>query len=131
MQAKEIKNGSVVVYNGAPFIIESISVQSPSARGAATLYKFRARNIVSKQKTDITLKGAESLEEADFQKRPVNIMYADASHMHFLDQHDYQQYSLPLDEVESGAELHQGRAGGCAGLDLQRRVRWHPGSGHR
>lgn len=101
MQAKEIKNGSVVVYNGAPFIIESISVQSPSARGAATLYKFRARNIVSKQKTDITLKGAESLEEADFQKRPVNIMYADASHMHFLDQHDYQQYSLPLDEVET------------------------------
>ena len=101
MQAKEIKNGSLVVYNGAPFIDESLSVQSPSARGAATLYKFRARNIVNKQKTDITLKGAESLEEADFQRRPVNIMYADASHMHFLDQHDYQQYSLPLDEVEA------------------------------
>lgn len=101
MQAKEIKNGSVVVYNGAPVIIESISVQSPSARGAATLYKFRARNIVNKQKTDITLKGSESLDEADFQRRPVNIMYTDASHMHFLDQQDYQQYSLPLEDVET------------------------------
>ncbi|MCH2182328.1 MAG: elongation factor P [Mariniblastus sp.] len=101
MQAKEIKNGSVVVYNGAPVIIESISVQSPSARGAATLYKFRARNIVTKQKTDITLKGTESLDEADFQRRPVDIMYSDASHMHFLDRQDYQQYSLPLEEVEA------------------------------
>ena len=101
MQAKEIKNGSVVVYNGAPVIIESISVQSPSARGAATLYKFRARNIVNKQKTDITLKGTESLDEADFQRRPVNIMYTDASHMHFLDQQDYQQYSLTLEDVDT------------------------------
>ena len=33
MQAKEIKNGSVLNYNDAPIIIESISVQSPSARG--------------------------------------------------------------------------------------------------
>ena len=101
MQAKEIKNGSVVVYAGAPVLIQGISVQSPSARGAATLYKFRARNLVTKQKTDITLKGTESLEEADFQKRSVNIMYTDANHMHFLDQEDYQQYSLPLEEVES------------------------------
>ena len=34
MQAKEIKNGSIVVFEGAPVIIESVKVQSPSARGA-------------------------------------------------------------------------------------------------
>ena len=100
MQAKEIKNGSVVVYNGNPVIIESIQVNTPSARGAATLYKFRARNLVSKQKVDITLKGSESLDEADFQKRPVNLMYTDASDMHFLDQENYQQYSVPLADIE-------------------------------
>ena len=33
MQAKEIKNGSVVNYNGAPVLINGINVQSPSARG--------------------------------------------------------------------------------------------------
>ena len=101
MQAKEIKNGSVVVYNDMPVIIEKISVQSPSARGAATLYKFRGRNVVTKQKLDITLKGSESLEEADFQKRGVDLMYTDATHMHFLDQQDYQQYSLELADLEN------------------------------
>ncbi|MEX0610657.1 MAG: translation elongation factor EF-P, partial [Pirellulales bacterium] len=65
MLAKEIKPGTVVNHNDAPHIIESVAVQSPSARGSATLYKFRARNLVTKQKTDITLKGTEGLDDAD------------------------------------------------------------------
>jgi elongation factor P len=101
MLAKEIKTGSVVNVNDAPCIIETISVQSPSARGAATFYKFRARNLITKQKVDITLRGGESLDEADFRRRPVNYMYADTTHCHFLDQEDYNQYSLTVDEVES------------------------------
>ena len=66
MLAKEIKRGSVVSYNDAPCLVESVSVQSPSARGASTFYKFRARNLITKQKVDITLRGGESLPEADF-----------------------------------------------------------------
>lgn len=100
MQAKEIKNGSVVNFHGAPVIIESVSVQSPSARGAATLYKYRGRNLVTRQKVDITLKGTESLDAADFERREVKLMYADATHMHFLDQADYNQYALELADVE-------------------------------
>ncbi len=94
MIAKDIKNGAIVNYLDAPCIVESISVQSPSARGAATIYKFRARNLVTKQKTDIVLRGGESLEEADFQRRPIKFMYADPTHVHFLDSQDYNQYSL-------------------------------------
>ena len=80
-------------------------MQSPSARGAATIYKYRARNLVTKQKIDIVLKGGESLDEADFERRPVKLMYADATHMHFLDQTDYNQYSLPLEDVEYEAKF--------------------------
>ena len=127
MQAKEIKNGSVVVYNDQPVIIEKISVQSPSARGASTLYKFRGRNVVTKQKLDITLKGTESLEEADFQRRGVDFMYTDATHMHFLDQNDYQQYSLEIADIEQEkVYIKDGLEGilaliyndGCVGIQL-------------
>ena len=100
MQAKEIKTGAVVVYNNSPVIIESISVQTPSARGAATLYKFRGRDLVTKNKTDITLKGTESLDQADFQRRAVNYMYADGTHLHLMDQEDYNQYSVLLDSAQ-------------------------------
>lgn len=99
MQAKEIKPGTVVNYEGAPVIIESVTVQTPSARGASTLYKFRARNLVTRQKTDISLKGGEMLPDADFQRRAVKLMYTDATHMHLMDEADYNQYSIALEDV--------------------------------
>jgi elongation factor P len=100
MLAKEIKTGTVVNHNGAPVLIETVTVQTPSARGAATLYKFRGRNLVTRQKVDITLKGTESLNAADFAKRAVKLMYVDATHMHLLDEVDFNQYSLELEDVE-------------------------------
>lgn len=100
MLAKDIKRGSIVVYDAAPCIIETINVQSPSARGAATFYKYRARNLVTKQKVDITLRGGDSLDEADFARRPIKYMYSDATSFYFLDQNDYNQYALPKDDIE-------------------------------
>jgi elongation factor P len=99
MLAKEIKPGAVVNHNDAPHMIESVTVQSPSARGSATLYKFRARNLVTKQKTDITLKGTDGLDDADFHRRDVTFMYADNDAAYFLDSGDYNQYSLPREDV--------------------------------
>ena len=100
MLAKEMKPGAVVVNeNGDPIMIESVSVQSPSARGAATLYKFRARSLLTRQKIDLTLKGTDHLAEADFRKRPVKLMYQDADQVHLMDQEDYNQYSIDLAEV--------------------------------
>lgn len=99
MLAKEIKPGAVVNHNDAPHIIESMTVQSPSARGGATLYKFRARNLVTKQKADITLKGTEGLDDADFHRREVTFMYADTEAAHFLDTADYNQYAVPRDDM--------------------------------
>jgi elongation factor P len=99
MIAKDIKRGHIVNYNGAPCMIETINVQSPSARGAATFYKYRARNLITKQKVDITLRGGDSLPEADFQKRAVKFMYSDPAEVHFLDELNYEQYSIPRDDL--------------------------------
>jgi elongation factor P len=104
MLAKDIKRGTIVNYQGAPCVIEVINVQSPSARGAATFYKYRARNLITKQKVDITLRGGESLAEADFQKRPIKFMYADPAEVHFLDEGNYEQYALPCGDLQE--EMH-------------------------
>ena len=127
MLAKEIKPGTIVVHNEAPHIIESVNVQSPSARGGATLYKFRSRNLVTKQKTDITLKGTEGLPDADFAKREVTFMFADTEVVHFLDSGDYNQYSIPradvANELQYLTEDLQGMLaliynGECVGIQL-------------
>ena len=74
MLAKDIKTGAVVVFEDSPVMIENIHVQTPSARGAAALYKYRARNLITRNKVDIVLKGTDSLPEADFAKRVVKLM---------------------------------------------------------
>jgi len=99
MLAKDLKPGEVINHNDSPVIIESVNVQSPSARGATTLYKFRARNLITKQKIDLTAKGTDFLEEADFSRRAVKLMYTDATDIHFLDQEDFNQFSLSLEDV--------------------------------
>jgi elongation factor P len=127
MLAKDIKTGAIIKQNDAPLIIESFTVQSPSARGGNTLYKFRARNLVTRQKVDLTCKGTDNLEEADFERREVTLMYTDGDQVHFLDQEDYNQYSLSIsdvtDEMQYVTEDLQGLLaliynGGCVGLQL-------------
>jgi len=99
MLAKDIKRGAIVNYNDAPCMIESVTVQTPSARGASTFYKYRARNLITKQKVDIALRGGEQLDEADFMRRPVKYLYADAESLVFMDDENYEQYPLPKEDL--------------------------------
>jgi elongation factor P len=106
--AKQIKTGNVVVYQGEPIVIEKIAVQSPSARGAATLYKFRARNVVTK-------------------RRPVQVLYSDPTHLHIMDAESYHQYDVPVGDIEEQLQfLSEGLEGvralvyndECVGIEL-------------
>ena len=116
MLAKEIKRGAVVNYNDAPCMIESLTVQTPSARGAATFYKYRARNLITKQKVDITLRGTESLDEADFERRAIKYLYADATHLHFMDSENYEQYDLAKEDVADESDYLTEELEGVAAL---------------
>jgi elongation factor P len=104
MLAKDIKRGAIVNYDDAPCMIESVNVQTPSARGANTFYKYRGRNLITKQKVDITLRGGDQLDEADFQRRPVKYLYADASDMVFMDDENYEQYAVPKEDLEDESQ---------------------------
>ena len=68
--AKDFKRRMVVDIDGTPHMIEHIQVQSPSARGAATLYKVKARNLKTRTKLDQSFKAADTLNEASFERRP-------------------------------------------------------------
>ncbi len=131
MLAKEIKPGAVVNYDDAPVLIETVTVQTPSARGAATLYKYRGRNLVTRQKINITLKGAESLDAADFERRPVKLMYSDPTHLHLMDQENYNQFSIALEDAAEQADYVTEALEGMLRADLQRRVCRDSAAHHR
>ena len=100
IRASDLKKNDAVKVEGEPCIVETVTVQKPSARGAVTLYKFRLRNAQSKRKTDLTFRGDDLFDEADLERRPVQILYGDASAYSFMDQRDFSQFTLAKDEIE-------------------------------
>ena len=97
--AKDFKRRMVVEIDGAPHMIEQIQVQTPSARGAATLYKIKARNLKTRNRVEKAYRGTDSLNESSFERRPVQFLYRDAEAFRFMDAADYNQFSMPLDEL--------------------------------
>ena len=97
--AKDLKRRMVIEIDGAPHIIEHIQVQSPSARGAATLYKVKARNLKTRNRTDKTYKGADSVSESSFERRPIQFLYKDPDGFHFMDSADFNQFSLSPEDL--------------------------------
>jgi elongation factor P len=97
--AKDFKRRMVVEIDGAPHMIEQIAVQSPSARGAATLYKIKARNLKTKARVEKSYRGTDVLNESSFERRPVQFLYRDPDGFHFMDSADFNQFSLSNDEL--------------------------------
>src|SRR5512147_2832847 len=90
----------VVEIDGAPHMIEHIQVQTPSARGAATLYKIKARNLKSKTRVEKSYRGTDALNESSFERRPVQYLYREPEAFHFMDAADYNQFSMPADDLK-------------------------------
>ena len=99
-RASDLKKGDVVRIDGDPHIVETVKVQRPSARGAVTLYKVRFRNLKTKRIIDQALRGDDVLAEANFERRPVQYLYGDASSITLMDLQDYGQFTLTKDEIE-------------------------------
>ena len=97
--AKDFKRRMVVEIDGAPHMIEHIQVQTPSARGAATLYKIKARNLKTKNRVEKTYRGTDALSESSFERRPIQFLYRDPDGFHFMDSADYNQFSLAADDL--------------------------------
>jgi elongation factor P len=99
IRACDLKRGSIVSIGNAPHVVEDIVVQTPSARGGATLYKVRFRNVRTKSKVDNVYRGDDALQEASFERREVQYLYRDTAGLTFMDLSDYSQFTLPDEEL--------------------------------
>ena len=99
-KACDLRKGSLIGINGLPHVVEDLKVSTPSARGAASIYRFRFRNLVTKSKQDVSCKGDESFADIDFEKRPVQYLYKEVDLYTFMDAEDFSQFTLPKDTIE-------------------------------
>jgi elongation factor P len=98
-KACDVRRGDVVAIDGAPHTVEQLTVSTPSARGSASLYRFRFRNLTTRNKVDKTLKGDDVLDACQFEKRAVQFSYASGNALTFMDSEDYSEITLNEDDI--------------------------------
>jgi elongation factor P len=95
-----ISKGQIVNYNDQPCRVAHIDVQTPSARGANTLYKLRMNDITTGRKVEQTFKGNQLLEELELERRPVSYIFREQEMYTFMDSESFEQYTLAQDNIE-------------------------------
>jgi elongation factor P len=111
-KAPDIKQGQVVEIDGQQLIVKSIQVSSPTARGAATLYKMTLNELKTGRKKEATFKGDDMINLADFHSRSLSYLYADGEMHTFMDAEDYSQHMLSADDLgDQLSWLHDGMEG--------------------
>jgi elongation factor P len=94
LSTSDFKRGLRILVDGEPYTVEDYTVQTPSARGAATLVRAKLRSILSGALLDRTFKSGEKFEEPDVSFLQVQYLYDDGDAHHFMDQTSYDQHQL-------------------------------------
>ncbi|MFJ5389538.1 elongation factor P-like protein YeiP [Pectobacterium brasiliense] len=115
-RANEIKRGMVVNYNDKLLLVKDIDVQSPSARGASTLYKMRFSDVRTGLKVEERFKGDDIIDTITLTRRTVTLSYIDGDEYVFMDDEDYTPYLFKKDQIEE--ELLFIPEGGMPGIQV-------------
>lgn len=115
-RANEIKRGMAVNYNGKLLLVKDIDIQSPSARGASTLYKMRFSDVRTGLKVEERFKGDDILDTINLERRSVTFSYIDGDEYIFMDDEDYTPYPFKKDQIAD--ELLFIPEGGIPGMQV-------------
>ncbi|MEM7201043.1 MAG: elongation factor P [Planctomycetota bacterium] len=96
----DLKRGLIIELEGAPVVVESLHVSSPTARGGNTVTRVRLRNLKTKQSFDKSFRGGETFAVPDVDRRPIQFLYADPATYHFMDSESYEQFELSREDLE-------------------------------
>ena len=103
ISTNDFKKGMRFEQDGAPWQVMEHSVHNPSARGAATLVKVKARNLVTGQVLQKSFKSGEMFDEPDMAKYKVQFLYPEGDDLVFMDQETYEQYPVGKDVLGDAA----------------------------
>ncbi len=100
LSTSDFKKGARILVEGEPYVLEDYTVQTPSARGAATLVRCKLRSVVRGNLLDKTFKAGEKFEVPDVSYRRVQFMYDDGESCHFMDTATYDQFAMPHETID-------------------------------
>lgn len=111
--ANELKRKMLITYEGQPYVVIDVFFASPSARGASTMVRTKLRGLITDAVMEKSFKASEKFEEPDVAMAPASFLYSDNEGYHFMDEANYEQFSLTEEQLGSerlylkdGVSLH-------------------------
>ena len=99
LSTSDFKRGTRVLFDGEPFTLLDVSSRTPSARGANTLIKVRARSVLTGQMVAKTFKAGERFEEPDLETRVSQFLYREGEVFFFMDLESYEQHEMRAEDL--------------------------------
>ena len=97
LSISDIRQGTTCKINHEPYeVIWTQHVQM--GRGGAIL-RLKIKSLVDGKVLEKTLKGSDTLQEADLTRAKVNFLYADQEGYHFMDNESYEQFNFKEDKI--------------------------------
>jgi elongation factor P len=97
----DLRTGSVFKSGNEALFVQRILGQKTGRSGMVT--RFRVRNIVSGQTSDVALDAGEKFEEVDLDIHQMKLSYIDGDTYVFMDQTSFEQYELSKDDLGDNA----------------------------
>lgn len=99
LSMKEIKLGKVIKWSNAPYVVIKTE-HSKKARAGAVL-RVKMKNLLTGSVIENTFQGSDKAEEADLERgKKAQYLYKDDSNAFFMDQESFEQFELPVDQIE-------------------------------
>ncbi len=98
-KVSDLKRGSIIGIDNIPHILESLTISTPTARGGASLYRMRFRNLVTHTKIDKSCKGDQEFPDIDFERRDIQFSYENQGEYVFMDNETYEEIQLTEKEL--------------------------------
>lgn len=94
----DLKKGQIFQLDGVPYRVVAYA-QKVMGRGGS-IVNVKVKSLIDGRVLDKTFKGNESIEPAEVINRNVQYLYKDSAAHFFMDEDNYEQFEVPIDDLE-------------------------------
>lgn len=95
----DLRKGQVFQLDGVPYRVVEYS-QKVVGRGGS-IVNVKIKSLIDGRVMDKTLKGNESIAQADVTNRNVQFLYKDSLSYFFMDEDSYEQFEVPVADIDN------------------------------
>lgn len=99
----DIRKGIAIVHKNQTWVVTQAQFVSPGKGAAFTRVKLK--NLQGGGNAEVTYKSGEAVETADVQYKKCQYMYNDGTNYHFMDNDNFEQFSLDKEAIGDYAQI--------------------------